>query len=100
MRNMRILEKELVIVFDGLDAKTVKDLHMIPAKSVEEALELAFKRHGRDARILVTPSWNKDTSLSLGFLSEYRLETAMQHVTVGSLLGYMLTTTKRNCLKW
>ena len=43
------------IVSDGIDEETAKKLGFIHYKSVDDALEAAFLRHGRDAKVTVLP---------------------------------------------
>jgi lactate racemase len=52
----QVLRKsEVTVVSRGLDLAALPDLPIACAPSVESALERAFARHGRDARILVLP---------------------------------------------
>jgi len=49
----RLQKKNEIIAVTSLDDSTVKDFLVTPAKSVEEALNMAFEKHGRDAKIIV-----------------------------------------------
>jgi len=46
---IRVLQKAKVIFVSQVDAETVKALHMIPAKSLDEAMEMAKKLIGKEA---------------------------------------------------
>ena len=53
---LRILMKATVIYVSNLDDKTVKDMHMIPAKSIDEAVKLAKQIVGKtNAKITAIP---------------------------------------------
>ena len=45
---IRVLQKAKVIFVSQVDEKTVEALHMIPAKSLEEAMEMAKKLTGKE----------------------------------------------------
>ncbi|MCW7076935.1 MAG: nickel-dependent lactate racemase [Candidatus Syntrophoarchaeum sp.] len=51
----RFLERGEVVLVSAMDEKDVRRAFMIPAKSVEEALDYAFSKHGKDASITVIP---------------------------------------------
>lgn len=51
----RVLKKHRVILVSKLNPQTVKSANLIPASSAGEALELAYKIKGRDARVVVIP---------------------------------------------
>ena len=52
----RILRKhKIILVTTYLDHQLVRKANMIPASSVDEALEMAFEEKGRDARVVVIP---------------------------------------------
>ena len=52
----RILKKHrVIIVTTFLDHELVKKANMIPASSVDEALEKAYELMGRDAQVVVIP---------------------------------------------
>ena len=52
----RILRKhEIILVTTHLDPALVKKANMIPAASLDEALELAYGIKGREAKIVVIP---------------------------------------------
>ncbi len=51
----RILHKHKMILVSELDDDTVRACNMIPAKSVDEALEAAYKLKGKDAQVVVIP---------------------------------------------
>jgi nickel-dependent lactate racemase len=55
----RMMEKYELVLVSELEPRKVRDLHMTPAKSVEDALEMALEKHGNDARILVIPHGTK-----------------------------------------
>ena len=44
-----------MILVSELDDDTVRACNMIPAKSVDEALEAAYKLKGKDAQVVVIP---------------------------------------------
>lgn len=52
----RILEKhKVILVTDGIHEELVRRANMIPAKSPDEALALAYGMKGRDAEVVVIP---------------------------------------------
>ena len=52
----RILKKhKLILVTTFLDPELVKKANMIPAKTPDEALEIAYQIKGRDAKVVVVP---------------------------------------------
>lgn len=52
----RILRRhEIILVTTHLDHALVKKANMIPASSLDEALELAYEKKGRTARVVVIP---------------------------------------------
>ncbi len=52
----RILKKHpVILVTDGLDHQMVRRANMIPASSPDEALEIACRIKGEDARVVVIP---------------------------------------------
>lgn len=51
----RILEKHTVIMLSQADDETVRQLHMLPAHSLEQALKIAREMKGAAARITVVP---------------------------------------------
>lgn len=51
----RIIKKHPIIFVSMLDPEQVKKANMIPAASPDEALELAYKMKGADARVVVIP---------------------------------------------
>lgn len=52
----RILKKHPVIICsDMIDPEKIRKAHMLPAKTPEEALELAFSLKGKEARVVVIP---------------------------------------------
>jgi nickel-dependent lactate racemase len=51
----RFLERGEVVLVSAMDEEDVRRAFMIPAKSVEEALDYAFLKHGEDASITVIP---------------------------------------------
>jgi nickel-dependent lactate racemase len=51
----RVLTRCEVICVTGVEAATIRGMHMIPAASVDEALSLALKSVGRDPEIVVVP---------------------------------------------
>jgi nickel-dependent lactate racemase len=46
---------EVIIANSVLPESLIREMHLTPAKTVDEALEMAFKKLGRNARILVSP---------------------------------------------
>jgi len=48
-----LTKNELIVVSDSLDEKTLDDMFTQKAPSVEEAIEMALKKQGKDAKILV-----------------------------------------------
>lgn len=52
----RILKKfTMILVTDRLDHELVRKANMIPATSLDEAMELALARKGKDAKVVVIP---------------------------------------------
>ena len=51
----RIIKRNPIIFVSMLDPEVVKKCNMIPAKSPDEALALAYKMKGQDARVVVIP---------------------------------------------
>jgi nickel-dependent lactate racemase len=52
----RILRKhKMILVTTYLDPETVRKANMIPAASADEAMEIAYKLKGKDARVVVIP---------------------------------------------
>lgn len=51
----RVLKKHEVILVSDADDVTVKKLRMIPAKNIDQALEIARNKKGNDAKITVIP---------------------------------------------
>jgi|Deesub1362A_J573_1020465.scaffolds.fasta_scaffold01394_14 nickel-dependent lactate racemase len=49
----RLQKKNEIIAVTSLEDTLVRDFLVIPAKSVDDALEIAFEKHGKDARIIV-----------------------------------------------
>ena len=43
------------MVTDLCDHQMLRDMHMTPVNTIEEALELAFKMKGADAKVAVIP---------------------------------------------
>ncbi len=53
----RILERyDVIVVSEGLTENDITSCYMTKAKSVEQALELAYERVGHDSRLVVLPS--------------------------------------------
>lgn len=53
---VRVLRKHRVIlVTEGLEAEMIERCNMIPARTPDEALEIAYGIKGRDARVVVIP---------------------------------------------
>ena len=52
---LRILLKATVIYISEAPDEMITDLHMIPAHSMEEALEKAYALVGREASVTVIP---------------------------------------------
>ncbi|MDO5544439.1 MAG: nickel-dependent lactate racemase [Eubacteriales bacterium] len=50
-----LLKHPIILVTDSLDPELVKRANMIPAKSPDEALEIAYGIKGRDASVVVIP---------------------------------------------
>lgn len=50
-----LLKHPIILVTDCLDPKLVKRANMIPAKTPDEALEIAYGIKGRDASVVVIP---------------------------------------------
>ncbi len=48
------LKCDIYLVSD-IPEETVRKMFLIPAKSPQEALDAAFKKHGPDATVLVSP---------------------------------------------
>ncbi len=51
----RIMKKHTVIVVSECDAATIRTANMIPAATVDEALDIAYGIKGRDAQVVVIP---------------------------------------------
>ena len=51
----RVLLRARVIYISGVEDRIVKDLHMIPAKNLDEAMQMADKMMGEDASVTVIP---------------------------------------------
>ena len=51
----RMLLKHKIILISELDEELVRKINMIPAKTPDEALEIAFKLKGSDASVVVIP---------------------------------------------
>ena len=52
----RILRKHPVIVCsDMLDSELIRKAHMLPARTPEEALDIAFRLKGADASVVLIP---------------------------------------------
>ncbi len=64
----RVLKKHKVILVSKLNPQTVKSANLIPASSAGEALELAYKIKGRDARVVVIPDGVSVTAVKPGIL--------------------------------
>ena len=52
----RIMKKHQLILVSGLDHETVHRAGMVPANTVDEALEMAYCLKGSDARVVVIPN--------------------------------------------
>lgn len=50
-----LLKHKIILVSDQLEEKLVRAINMIPAKTPDEALEIAFKIKGEDASVVVIP---------------------------------------------
>lgn len=50
-----MLKHKLILVTNYLDHDTIKKLNITPAYAVEEALDIAFKEKGQNAKIVVIP---------------------------------------------
>ena len=50
-----LLKHKIILVTDQLSEELVKKINMIPAKTADEALEIAYKLKGRDASVVVIP---------------------------------------------
>jgi len=46
---------EVIMANSVLPDRIIREMHLTPAKTVDEALEMAFEKLGRNARILVSP---------------------------------------------
>ena len=51
----RILRRNQVILVSQLDPQLVRQANLIPAATPDEALELAYKQVGRNAKVVVIP---------------------------------------------
>ena len=51
----RVLLRARVIYISGVEDRIVKDLHMIPAKNLDEAMQMADEMMGEDASVTVIP---------------------------------------------
>lgn len=53
---VRVLRKhKVILVTEGLEAEMIERCNMIPARTPDEALEIAYGIKGRDARVVVIP---------------------------------------------
>ncbi|MGA2785352.1 MAG: transcriptional regulator, partial [Candidatus Bathyarchaeia archaeon] len=52
---LREAKKHEIILVSDIPDNMVKDAFMTPAHSAQEALEMAFDKKGRDAKILAMP---------------------------------------------
>ena len=50
-----MLKAKIIVVTDGVDPEKLKEMMMTHAPSVESALELAFQKMGRNAKVLALP---------------------------------------------
>lgn len=50
-----LMEHEVILVSDQCDPQIIKDMHMSYAKSLEEALDIARRQKGKDAKITLIP---------------------------------------------
>ncbi|MFH1015871.1 MAG: hypothetical protein V1771_02615, partial [Chloroflexota bacterium] len=51
----RMQLKNTIYLLSGLDDNTVRDMMMTPIHSIEEGLERAFAKLGKDAKVAVIP---------------------------------------------
>ena len=49
------LEAQIILVSTGMDPQQIKNIHLTPASSLEEAVSMAMAKHGRDAKVSVVP---------------------------------------------
>lgn len=53
---VRVLRKhKVILVTEGVEAEMIERCNMIPARTPDEALEIAYGIKGRDARVVVIP---------------------------------------------
>lgn len=53
---VRVLRKhKVILVTEGLEAEMIERCNMIPARTPDEALEIAYGMKGRDAKVVVIP---------------------------------------------
>ncbi len=50
-----LIKHRIILVTDGIDEDTVRRVNMIPAKTADEALEMAYKIKGRSASVVAIP---------------------------------------------
>lgn len=50
-----MMKAKIIVVTDGVDPEKLKEMMMTHAPSVERALELAFQKMGRNAKVLALP---------------------------------------------
>ena len=50
-----MLKHQIILVTDNLDDELVKKLNMLPAKTPQEALDIAYSIKGKDASVVVIP---------------------------------------------
>lgn len=50
-----LIDHEVILVTDQCDPQIIKDMHITHARTMEEALEIARKKKGKDAKITVIP---------------------------------------------
>jgi nickel-dependent lactate racemase len=50
-----LMKHRIILVTDGIDEETVRRVNMIPAKTADEALEMAYGIKGRNASVVAIP---------------------------------------------
>lgn len=50
-----LMKHQIILVSQGLSEETVRAINMIPAKTPDEALEIAYQIKGKDAKVVVIP---------------------------------------------
>ena len=55
LRKLFLRKHKVILVTEGLEAEMIERCNMIPARTPDEALEIAYGIKGRDAEVVVIP---------------------------------------------